>query len=283
MENWIHHLQWRIYGDHQHHKMIRNQREGAKQEGETTTANNGKSPRLWPSLKNPRIVCVSRASKGKDRHSKVTTVKGLRDRRVRLSVPTAIQLYDLQDRLGLNQPSKVVDWLIESTQEEINKLPPLQLPVVEFTHYTHGTTRSQAVENIDGENKFLQWGKTKEGLLGDDTVHKPSNYSSPPPTNNVGFGPYYHWDTGSSACFGGFVSQSEEMAPTMTSITGPQLVLYPPFFSPYVATNVASSDYDQRPMNLFQIVGSGQQELFANPIAPMIHMKHDEESSRARR
>ncbi|KAK1305487.1 Transcription factor TCP5 [Acorus calamus] len=177
-ENWIHHLQWRIYGDHQHHKMIRNQREGAKQEGETTTMNNGKSPRLWPSLKNPRIVCVSRASKGKDRHSKVTTVKGLRDRRVRLSVPTAIQLYDLQDRLGLSQPSKVVDWLIESTQEEINKLPPLQLPVAEFTHYTHGTTHSQAVENIDGEKKFLHWGKTKEGLIGDDTIHKPSNTRS---------------------------------------------------------------------------------------------------------
>ncbi|KAM2604637.1 hypothetical protein TB2_033522 [Malus domestica] len=34
-------------------------------------------------------------------HSKVWTSKGLRDRRVHLSVTTAIQLYDLQDRLGL--------------------------------------------------------------------------------------------------------------------------------------------------------------------------------------
>jgi TCP family transcription factor len=85
-------------------------------------------PSTWSSLKNPRIVRVSRAFGGKDRHSKVTTVRGLRDRRVRLSVQTAIQLYDLQDKLGFNQPSKVVDWLINAAQHEIDKLPPLQIP-----------------------------------------------------------------------------------------------------------------------------------------------------------
>ncbi|KAJ4792378.1 TCP family transcription factor containing protein [Rhynchospora pubera] len=84
--------------------------------------------RQWTGLKDPRIVRVSRAFGGKDRHSKVRTVRGLRDRRVRLSVPTAIQLYDLQDRLGLNQPSKVVDWLLNAAQHEIDKLPPLQFP-----------------------------------------------------------------------------------------------------------------------------------------------------------
>ncbi|XP_019157046.1 PREDICTED: transcription factor TCP13-like isoform X2 [Ipomoea nil] len=82
----------------------------------------------WTRLKDPRIVRVSRAFGGKDRHSKVCTVRGLRDRRVRLSVPTAIQLYDLQDRLGLNQPSKVVDWLLNVAKNEIDELPPLQLP-----------------------------------------------------------------------------------------------------------------------------------------------------------
>lgn len=82
----------------------------------------------WSRLKDPRIVRVSRAFGGKDRHSKVCTVRGLRDRRVRLSVPTAIQLYDLQDRLGLNQPSKVVDWLLDAAKTEIDELPPLQIP-----------------------------------------------------------------------------------------------------------------------------------------------------------
>lgn len=82
----------------------------------------------WSRLKDPRIVRVSKAFGGKDRHSKVCTVRGLRDRRVRLSVPTAIQLYDLQDRLGLSQPSKVVDWLLNAAKDEIDELPPLQVP-----------------------------------------------------------------------------------------------------------------------------------------------------------
>jgi hypothetical protein len=108
-----------------------------KAEGPTTAAGAGavvaKSPvlptsRHWPPSTESRIVRVSRVFGGKDRHSKVRTVKGLRDRRVRLSVPTAIQLYDLQDRLGLSQPSKVVDWLLDAAQHEIDKLPPLQFP-----------------------------------------------------------------------------------------------------------------------------------------------------------
>lgn len=72
-----------------------------------------------------RIVRVSRASGGKDRHSKVMTSKGLRDRRVRLSVSTAIQFYDLQDRLGVDQPSKAVDWLIKAAEDAISELPSL--------------------------------------------------------------------------------------------------------------------------------------------------------------
>lgn len=84
--------------------------------------------RRWSAFRNPRIVCVSRTFGGKDRHSKVCTVRGLRDRRIRLSVPTAVQLYDLQDKLGVSQPSKVIDWLINATKHEIDKLPPLQMP-----------------------------------------------------------------------------------------------------------------------------------------------------------
>lgn len=72
-----------------------------------------------------RIYRVSRATGGKDRHSKVLTSKGLRDRRVRLSVSTAIQFYDLQDRLGFDQPSKAVEWLIKKASDAISELPSL--------------------------------------------------------------------------------------------------------------------------------------------------------------
>lgn len=121
--------------------MISSSRE-AKQEGETNDGSGGgnklskgpsssSSSRHWSSagFRNPRIVRVSRSFGGKDRHSKVCTVRGLRDRRIRLSVPTAIQLYDLQERLGVGQPSKVVDWLLEATKDDIDKLPPLQMPL----------------------------------------------------------------------------------------------------------------------------------------------------------
>ncbi|KAK4393190.1 Transcription factor TCP13 [Sesamum angolense] len=117
--------------------MIPRETDLAKQESSTSHDHNGSknfkassssSTTSWSRFKDPRIVRVSRAFGGKDRHSKVCTVRGLRDRRVRLSVPTAIQLYDLQDRLGLNQPSKVVDWLLNAAKHEIDELPPLQIP-----------------------------------------------------------------------------------------------------------------------------------------------------------
>lgn len=119
----------------------------AKAEGDinNNSNNNNKFPkapsssRQWSAFRNPRIVRVSRAFGGKDRHSKVCTVRGLRDRRIRLSVPTAIQVYDLQDRLGLSQPSKVVDWLMEATKLDIDKLPPLQMPPGNFSQFHPAT------------------------------------------------------------------------------------------------------------------------------------------------
>ncbi|KAI3944838.1 hypothetical protein MKW92_002205 [Papaver armeniacum] len=78
-----------------------------------------------------RIFKVSKASGGKDRHSKVLTTKGVRDRRVRLSVSTAIQFYDLQDRLGYDQPSKAVEWLIKAAANAITQLPSLNAALLD--------------------------------------------------------------------------------------------------------------------------------------------------------
>lgn len=109
----------------------------------------------WSRLKDPRIVRVSRALGGKDRHSKVCTVRGLRDRRVRLSVPTAIQLYDLQERLGLSQPSKVVDWLLDAAKHEIDELPPLQIPhalMLDFSdHAKPGVKKEGETSQMNGD------------------------------------------------------------------------------------------------------------------------------------
>ncbi|KAF8005745.1 hypothetical protein BT93_K0123 [Corymbia citriodora subsp. variegata] len=91
----------------------------------------------WELRNNPRVVRIPRTFGGKDRHSKVRTVRGLRDRRIRLSAPTAVQLYHLQNTLGLSQPSKVIDWLIEAASRDIEKLPPLQIPQ-EFSEVING-------------------------------------------------------------------------------------------------------------------------------------------------
>ncbi|KAF5728273.1 transcription factor TCP3-like [Tripterygium wilfordii] len=68
---------------------------------------------------------IVRSCGRKDRHSKVCTAKGPRDRRVRLSAHTAIQFYDVQDRLGYDRPSKAVDWLINKAKTAIDKLAEL--------------------------------------------------------------------------------------------------------------------------------------------------------------
>ncbi|EYU28054.1 hypothetical protein ABFS82_13G099500 [Erythranthe guttata] len=73
----------------------------------------------------------------KDKHSKVCTASGTtRDRRLRLSPKTAIQFYDVQDRLGYDRPSKAVDWLMNEAKSAIDALllhpppppPPVPLP-----------------------------------------------------------------------------------------------------------------------------------------------------------
>ncbi|KAG6506408.1 transcription factor PCF5-like [Zingiber officinale] len=68
---------------------------------------------------------IVRSTGRKDRHSKVCTSKGPRDRRVRLSAHTAIQFYDVQDRLGYDRPSKAIDWLIKNAKPAIDQLAEL--------------------------------------------------------------------------------------------------------------------------------------------------------------
>ncbi|XP_061366510.1 transcription factor TCP13 [Gastrolobium bilobum] len=126
--------------------------EGLSSEHHEKAKASSSSSSQWLKLKDPRIVRVSRAFGGKDRHSKVCTIRGLRDRRVRLSVPTAIHLYDLQDRLGLNQPSKVVDWLLNAAKHEIDELPPLPIPPGNFTFgYPSFGTNSNEVSTTPSE------------------------------------------------------------------------------------------------------------------------------------
>lgn len=58
----------------------------------------------------------------KDRHSKIETAQGPRDRRMRLSLQVARDFFDLQDMLGYNKPSKTVEWLLTRSEAAIKDL-----------------------------------------------------------------------------------------------------------------------------------------------------------------
>ncbi|XP_065873087.1 transcription factor TCP3-like [Euphorbia lathyris] len=108
---------------------------------------------------------IVRATGRKDRHSKVYTAKGPRDRRVRLSAHTAIQFYDVQDRLGYDRPSKAVDWLIKKAKSSIDKLA--ELPP---WHPFDSTT------NMDESNQNVAVSATAEMVIPEQS--ESSGYSS---------------------------------------------------------------------------------------------------------
>ncbi|XP_051120996.1 transcription factor CYCLOIDEA-like [Andrographis paniculata] len=58
----------------------------------------------------------------KDRHSKIFTSQGPRDRRVRLSIDIARKFFDLQEMLGFDKPSKTLDWLLTKSKAAIKEL-----------------------------------------------------------------------------------------------------------------------------------------------------------------
>ncbi|KAM7492544.1 hypothetical protein LguiA_035465 [Lonicera macranthoides] len=113
----------------------------------------------------------------KDRHSKVCTAKGPRDRRVRLSAHTAIQFYDVQDRLGYDRPSKAVDWLIKKAKaaiDELEELPPWNpssTSNVNFNqnHQGSGSTHQEEEEQQQQHQLHMQ--------LGDDNNQGENNGS----------------------------------------------------------------------------------------------------------
>ncbi|KAM7277308.1 hypothetical protein ACFE04_019174 [Oxalis oulophora] len=64
-----------------------------------------------------------RKRKGKkDRHSKIYTAQGPRDRRMRLSLQVARKFFDLQDILGFDKASKTVEWLFSKSVSAIKEL-----------------------------------------------------------------------------------------------------------------------------------------------------------------
>ncbi|KAF5207729.1 Transcription factor cycloidea [Thalictrum thalictroides] len=88
---------------------------GSNGENESTITGNKKSTNLCG--KNPR-----RRSIKKDRHTKIVTAQGPRDRRMRLSLDIARRFFMVQDMLGFDKASKTVEWLLTKSKEPIKEL-----------------------------------------------------------------------------------------------------------------------------------------------------------------
>ncbi|KAK4344062.1 hypothetical protein RND71_037156 [Anisodus tanguticus] len=115
----------------------------------------------------------------KDRHSKVCTAKGPRDRRVRLAAHTAIQFYDVQDRLGYDRPSKAVDWLIKKAKasiDELAELPPWKPTIGPTTnnntfdqenkqHQENGSIQCEDAQLVDNNINSVVGQSSKRAML----------------------------------------------------------------------------------------------------------------------
>ncbi|XP_009352957.2 transcription factor TCP4-like [Pyrus x bretschneideri] len=100
---------------------------------------------------------IVRSMARKDRRSNVYTLKGPRDRRFRLSPHTAIQFYDVQDRLGHDRPSKAIDWLIEKSKAAIEALSGSEQPCQYYYDCTNSNVLGQQTEQEIGEQSKHQF------------------------------------------------------------------------------------------------------------------------------
>ncbi|KAI6675557.1 hypothetical protein NL676_003463 [Syzygium grande] len=81
----------------------------------------GYSTGVKPEATAKRVVPRERSSK-KDRHSKINTARGMRDRRMRLSREVAHEFFNLQDMLGVDKASKTIKWLLVKSTTAIEEL-----------------------------------------------------------------------------------------------------------------------------------------------------------------
>lgn len=92
----------------------------------------------------------------KDRHSKIHTAQGLRDRRVRLSIGIARQFFDLQDMLGFDKASKTLDWLLKKSRKAIKEVVQTKKLNNDDEDFGDkgGDVEEEEEEDEDGNNSF---------------------------------------------------------------------------------------------------------------------------------
>ncbi|XP_016448480.2 uncharacterized protein LOC107773593 [Nicotiana tabacum] len=109
----------------------------------------------------------------KDRHSKICTAQGVRDRRVRLSLHIARKFFDLQDMLGFDKASKTIEWLFSKSNNAIAELSE-NIPQKDYNKIINSNSSSsedQKSESLMSECEVLsRWeeNSNNEGKRGKD-------------------------------------------------------------------------------------------------------------------
>ncbi|KAL3338503.1 hypothetical protein AABB24_027566 [Solanum stoloniferum] len=128
-----------------------------------------------PSSKKRSLSTTPRRRTGKkDRHSKICTAQGVRDRRVRLSLHIARKFFDLQDVLGFDKASKTIEWLFSKSNNAIKELSG-NTPQKEYSDgnkiVINSNNSSSSEEKSDSfmseceENSINELGKYKEKMI----------------------------------------------------------------------------------------------------------------------
>lgn len=121
---------------------------------------------------NEKAQAVQRKRTGKkDRHSKIYTAQGPRDRRMRLSLQIARKFFDLQDTLGFDKASKTIEWLLSKSKAAIKELTE-SLPSVKnsCTGGTKSLSSTSESEVVSGIERIEDTGDQKSALAVADSL-----------------------------------------------------------------------------------------------------------------
>ncbi|KAI3818332.1 hypothetical protein L1987_12136 [Smallanthus sonchifolius] len=117
-----------------------------------------------PSPSKTKRVRKQRSAGKKDRHSKIHTAQGLRDRRMRLSLHIARKFFGLQDILGFDKASKTIEWLFSKSKKAIDE--------VTESVKSQNTTQTACRENIESCESPLSDCEVDSGIEFDAASNK---------------------------------------------------------------------------------------------------------------
>ncbi|KAL9226562.1 hypothetical protein vseg_002359 [Gypsophila vaccaria] len=118
---------------------------------QSTLINNNPSSNI---SNNNKQVSSKRASGKRDRHTKISTAQGVRDRRVRLSINIAREFFNLQDKLGFDKASKTLGWLLDKSKDAIDELTSTNTSSIANKGLISGFGSNVVARNIEGGEVF---------------------------------------------------------------------------------------------------------------------------------